>query len=181
MNPFISNFIVPFFRHLFSWRYFTPSQISAGLFFWSAYMILHKFITIYGCLTLNYCLLSNLLGAPYKPVGRALQMLRWLTSRLLQAFLTCKDIFYLINVWCVTGWFLSTNVSQTSICCMYPFGQKRDIAASVRYNELKHYLCRFIHDMIIPNAYISVDGFLNDFIISFLCQFWSFIYIYQSS
>ena len=56
---------------------------------------------------------------------------------------------------------------------MYLLDQKRYISASVRFTKLKPYSCRFIHDMILPNACVSGNKLLNDLVISFLCQFGS--------
>ena len=55
------------------------------------------------------------------------------------------------------------SVSHVPIRCMYLFGQKRSIAASVSYYYPKHYCFWFIHDMVIPNACISADDGFNDF------------------
>ena len=58
----------------------------------------------------------------FLPIWHALQMLRWLTFRILQAFRTSKD--NLTSVLCITNWPLFTNISHTPIRCMYPFVQK---------------------------------------------------------
>ena len=58
--------LVPFFGRLFSWQYFTPSQLSTGLVRWLAFKILHAFINLRVCLNFNPCLDSHQFGSPYK-------------------------------------------------------------------------------------------------------------------
>ena len=95
-------------------------------------------------------------------------MLHWLIFMLLQAFLTCRDNLIKNRVLCVTNWPLSTNVSHTPISCMHPFSHKWDISAYFCSYQIKHYLCWFIHNMIILNVCVIGDEVLNDFGISFL-------------
>ena len=69
------------------------------------------------------------------------------------------------------------NVSHKRICCMRPFVHKGDIYASVFSYWLKRYSHWFIQNIIIPNACVSMAEVLNDFEISLLCKFGSFVYI----
>ena len=80
------------------------------------------------------------------------------------------------RVLCVTGWPLSTNVSHTPIGCMYIFGKKRDISASICSYYLKNTRVGLFM-IIIYNTCISGAEDLNDFGILFLCSFGSFIYV----
>ena len=57
-----------------------------GSFCWKSLILLHAIIKI--------CMFNLQFLYAVEPVGRALRMLRWLTFRLLQSFLTFKDKFY---------------------------------------------------------------------------------------
>ena len=46
-KPFITICYRPFIRTLFSWRYFTPSQFTMGVFCWWFFMLLHVCIKIH--------------------------------------------------------------------------------------------------------------------------------------
>ena len=63
------------------------------------------------------------------------------------------------------------NFAYANTLYEYIWSYTWGISASIHSVYLKHYLCRFIHNMIIPIACVSVADVLNDFVISFLCQF----------
>ena len=109
---------------------FHSVSISSGFIPFVVVMLLHAFINLHVWLILIRVLVSNLLG-------RDIWVLRWLTFWLSQAFLTCKEFFYLIRVWYVTTWLMSKNVSHTPIYFMHTFSQKQDIDASVCSYSLK--------------------------------------------
>ena len=161
--PLINICYSPFLRVFIHLKIFHSVSIFDGFIPFVVVILLHEFINLHVWLLLIHFLLSKLLG-------RDPQMLHWL-----------KGWFYLICVWCVTVWPLSTNFSLTPISHMHPFGQKQDIAASVHSYYLKHYLWWFIRDIIIPNACFSGSDVLNNFRISFLCKFGTLVYVSYSS
>ena len=123
-SPLITLYLIPF-----SWK-FIHLTIFHSVSFFNGF-ILSVSVMLF-CAFLNFYLWLILIRVSVSILfGRYPQMLRWLIVWLLHVFLTCKDNFILIRVWCVTGWPLSTNVFHASICCMHMFGQKQYIAESV--------------------------------------------------
>ena len=101
----------------------------------------------------------------FSPVQLTIQMLRWLTFRLLQAFLTCKDNFIesVFDVWSA-GRYLRMFCMHQYVVCICLVRKGKILFPSIPYSTF------FIHDMIIPNVCVSGDDVLSDFGISFLCQ-----------
>ena len=153
INTFYWYFIVPFFR-IYFWRHFTMSSFSTGLLRWREYMLLHAFIHLNVCsfLIFVWCL-TNWLW----PMNVTL-----VKFRILQEFVTCKDYFIqsMFDVWpyghypkllCICQYVLCMCEFQTRNCCICLF------------QLFKNYSCWFIHDMIIPNEYVSSADVLHGF------------------
>ena len=66
MNPLNNSLLYSlFFGRLFSGKYFTPSQLSTGLFRWLFFKLLHAFINLRIFFnTFNMCLVYHLLVLP---------------------------------------------------------------------------------------------------------------------
>ena len=94
-------------------------------------------------------------------------MLCWLTFWLLQAFFSFKYNFILSVFDVLTaGHYLQMFCIHQYIVCIHSFQTRK-----------KLYLCRFIHDMIIPIACISGAEILNGFVTPFFLSCGSMIYV----
>ena len=140
MKPFNNTLFNSLFLDIYSFDNILLCLVFNGFILSVSVMLLCAFLNLYLWLILIRVSVSILFG-------RDLQMLRWLMFWLLHVFLTCKDNFILIRVWCVTGWPLSTNVFHASICCMHMFGQKQYISESVFFLLYKQYSCWFVHNI----------------------------------
>ena len=162
--PLINIFYSPFLWTFIYLAIFHSVSISTSLFCLWAFMLLHAFIKLHVWLILIcvWCLTCWLWPTNFTSVN----VLGITSVSYLQGW------FILICVWCVICWPLSKNYSHTPIHCMNPFSSKLGIDSSVRSYYLKHYLCWFIHDMIIPNACVSWYDVLNGFGILFLWSCW---------
>ena len=143
--------IVTFFANLFIWWDITLYQFSTGPFHWRVFMILHAFVNL-------------------------------------------SMLLILIRVWCLNYWVWPTNVTLVNIsdiifnpCFMcdrvadiYKCSACANVLHACVWSKwvayvcicsfwlAKNYLCWFIHDMIIPNAWIRKADFLHRFGNSFL-------------
>ena len=136
--------MVTFFGSLFSWQDFTPSQFSTGLFRWWEFMLLHAFNNLHVCWTLNPCLVSQLLGAPYKCyVGQRLGYYkRFLLARIIKInpCLMCDLLAVIYKCFAYTYMLYVSVRSETGHFCIHSFLLAKPLLMLI-YSRLLYLMC----------------------------------------
>ena len=120
-SPVINLLYSPYYFDVFHLVRYHSIYIFNGLLLLVRVMISHVFLSLHLWLFLFCILLSSMFG-------HNIQMLLWLTVRILQVLVTCRYNMILIRVWCVNIWPFSTNDLHLPISFMHLFGQKQDIS-----------------------------------------------------